>query len=653
MRAVVVVILLLAARNGWAQPATPPGSAARAAILRALPILQQSAKTFVDKRGCVSCHHNILPILMLHAAADRGLAVDHTILESIEEKTFRELTVPTAVDDAMQGINVTDPTPNDSFLLMAAEAAGRPRDLTLEIYARRLMRWQRGDHWVTSDFRPPHSSSNFTATASAIRAIHIYMPDTLAADRDQAIARARTWLAATPPRSTEDAAFRLLGLVWADAALGASRAQSSEPVSSNPDPRLPADLSAGLSAAARRAKVEARGAKVEARSAKEGIPNPAIDAARRDLLAMQLPNGGWPQLHGYQADAYSTGEALYALTAARVTANDPDWKHGQAFLLSTQAKDGTWRVRTRMLSPADVSPPYFDVGFPYGKDAFLSYAGTAWAVMALLDALPAKNAPAPIAPSATPDRHTWLRPALFGSTSELSALLDRGLDPNTATARGTSMLMAAAADPDKVAVLLKRGARVQAQARAASGADAVTVASTYRGAAASIRLLLEAGAAPEPPGDVHVRHSPLVYASMNGDRDIVTTLLSHGAGATADALAESITFDNIDVTRALLAAGANAKATEQTGVTLLHWAVIANRPAAIPLLASAGVDINARDEAGFTALMYAATIDQGGTELVSALLAAGASRTQRNKAGRTALQQAQFLGHTVLARALR
>jgi len=41
-------------------------------------------------------------------------------------------------------------------------------------------------------------------------------------------------------------------------------------------------------------------------------------------------------------------------------------------------------VRTRMLSPADVSPPYFNVGFPYAKDAFLSYAGTSWAVMALL-----------------------------------------------------------------------------------------------------------------------------------------------------------------------------------------------------------------------------------------------------------------------------
>jgi hypothetical protein len=51
--------------------------------------------------------------------------------------------------------------------------------------------------------------------------------------------------------------------------------------------------------------------------------------------------------------------------------------------------------------------------------------------------------------------------------------------------------------------------------------------------------------------------------------------------------------------------------------------------------------------------MYAATIDQGHTRLVEALLAAGADRRMRNQEGRTARQQAQHLGHSVLARALR
>ena len=58
----------------------------------------------------------------------------------------------------------------------------------------------------------------------------------------------------TKPLSTEDAAFRLMGLVWA-----ASAADD-------------------------------------------------IAAARRDLLAMRKPSSGWPELSGYQPDAYSTGE---------------------------------------------------------------------------------------------------------------------------------------------------------------------------------------------------------------------------------------------------------------------------------------------------------------------------------------------------------
>ena len=64
------------------------------------------------------------------------------------------------------------------------------------------------------------------------------------------------------------------------------------------------------------------------------------------------------------------------------------WSAGLKFLLSTQAPDGTWRVHTRMISPAPVSPEYFSSGFPYGKDEYLSYAGSSWAVMAMLSSLP-------------------------------------------------------------------------------------------------------------------------------------------------------------------------------------------------------------------------------------------------------------------------
>ena len=140
---------------------------------------------------------------------------------------------------------------------------------------------------------------------------------------------------------------------------------------------------------------------------------------------------------------------------------------------------------------------------------------------------------------------------------------------------------------------------------------------------------------------------------MSGDLDAATELLRRGAEPSAVALAESITFDNPHVTRLLLERDADATIEERTGVTLLHWAVITNRPGAIPLLVGAGLDINRKDSFGFTPLMYAATIDQGHTRLVEALLAAGADRGVRNREGRTAREQARRLGHGALGEALR
>jgi hypothetical protein len=217
--------------------------------------------------------------------------------------------------------------------------------------------------------------------------------------------------------------------------------------------------------------------------------------------------------------------------------------------------------------------------------------------------------------------------------------------------------MAAAPDVEKVELLLARGA--DPTFRSAAGYDAATAAASYRGSTASIRALLDAGAAAEPPDQLKVRRSPLLLASMSGDLDTVALLLAHGAdvnprpGPSGDSpISEAITFGRTDVVRALIRAGAKTNLVERTGVNLLHWATITNRPEVIPELANARVDVNAVDDAGFTPLMYAATIDFGDTAALDALLAAGADRTIRNGAGRTALQQARQLGHARLARAL-
>ena len=584
----ILIMLGLLASASFAQPEPE----IRQTAARALPMLERSAANFVAKRACISCHHNFLPILAFHLARDRGISVNSTVVNAVEENTFRGLLSPAALDDAVQTATLNDPTPNDSYLLMVAHSAGLPADMTTGVYAQRLAAWQRNGHWVTSDFRPPHSSSAFTATATAVRAIRFYMPEERREESEAVFLRARQWLVATTPVSTEDASFRLMGLAWA------------------------------------------------------GAPVADIDLARRDLLGRQTPAGGWPQLAGYAPDAYSTGEALFALHEARTLGADRAWRKGLKFLITTQAADGTWRVHTRMISPATVSPAYFATGFPYQKDEFLSYAGSCWAFMALLTALPDGHGkpeqpkPATSSGAVVPP---WVRTALFGTPQQLAALLEGGLDPNSKTNGGTTLLMMAAPDAEKVRLLLARGA--DAKARTASGCDALTIASAYRGTAAAIQALLDAGVETGAPKGVRMRHTPLVLASMTGDLENVKLLLAHGADPSAAAksntpLAAAVTFGYPDVVRTLLSAGADASGTESTGINLLHWAVIAGRPDVIPDLVTAGVPVNAVDEFGFTPLMYAATIDFGDSKAIQALLKAGADPKIRNGEGRTARQEA-------------
>lgn len=594
--------LIVAALAFTAAPAA--ADEARTAVVRALPLLQRSAAAFVEKRACFSCHHNGLSIMTFRLAERRGIAINRRVLEAVEAKTFGVLRSPTAVDAAIQATTISDPTPNDSLLLMAAHDAGLPGDLTTAVLARRLSRWQRADgRWMTSDFRPPHSSSEFAATATAVAAIRAYLPDELAGERDAVLRRAATWLDKTWPRSTEDAAFRVMGLVWS----GASR--------------------------------------------------DTVDAASRVLLSLQLPAGGWPQLPSYAADAYSTGEALYALRASGMPASARQWQRGARFLITSQAADGSWHVRSRLVSPADVSPPYFHTGFPYGdRDEFLSYAGSCWATMALLSSLDDTPATTPVAPAVAgppgeaSNDPAWLRVALFGTVRQLTAALDGGLDPNSKTPGGTTILMASVLDADKTRLLLAR--RADAKARSQSRTDALTIATSHLGTADAVAALLDAGAPVEPPEDIRVRRTPLAAAALAGDRQNVELLLRRGAKPSSQAVSDALTFGHTDVVRTLVEAGADVTGVDGTGINLIHWAAITNRAAMVPILVNARVPINAIDDFGYTPLMYAATVDEGDTETVRALLAAGANPTLRNDEGRTPLQQARRLGHAEIVEVL-
>jgi hypothetical protein len=62
---------------------------ADAAVERALPLLQSSAKTWHEKRACFSCHHQGLGILAVAVARERGFNIDAEMLADEVRKSAR------------------------------------------------------------------------------------------------------------------------------------------------------------------------------------------------------------------------------------------------------------------------------------------------------------------------------------------------------------------------------------------------------------------------------------------------------------------------------------------------------------------------------------------------------------------------------------
>ena len=149
---------------------------------------------------------------------------------------------------------------------------------------------------------------------------------------------------------------------------------------------------------------------------------------------------------------------------------------------------------------------------------------------------------------------------------------------------------------------------------------------------ATVKVLLERGANPNMQlffkpanarGATNTRGStPLIRAANNGDLEVVTLLLEHGADATlsmadrqtpihAVLAGRSSEQQALELIRILHKAGADVNVIalvnhgeEVRGGTALHYAVRKRWKAVIKELASYGIDLNATDQDGLTALDY-------------------------------------------------
>ncbi len=580
------------------------------AATKAVALIQKSQKSWYTKQRCFSCHQQVFPALAFQFAREHGIAVDEQAAHTDAAAAFGFFS---NFERAVEYTHIIDPALSDGYGMIAARAAEVHPSLVTAVYARLLAARQEADgHWETFDERPPQSYSPFTATAISLRAIQLYGHPSQKADIQARAARARGWLLSHQPHATEERVYQLVGASWADA-----------------DPATLHKMAA-------------------------------------ELKATQQADGGWNSLDGRPSDAYSTGQVLMALhEAGGMAITDPAWQHGIAYLLSTQASDGTWHVASRLHPPAPVSPPYFETGHPYGHDQFISLLGESVAVMALATALgPAKPAPLVLKEAEPPSIEPWAETLLFASTADVKKLLDGGFDPNSTTkAGGVTALMLAAPDVEKIRMLIDRGAN--ADARANDRFSALLVAAQYPGSSAAMNLLLDHGAnvrLPKGQGAPLFNAFPIMLAAFSGNSDVIARL--HKAGDRVDdkmnfigmfpttPLIELATTHRTDSVRALLDAGAQVDEADGDGITVLEWAAISNRVEMARLLIKRGADVNHVDKKGMTPLLYAASIDFGNSAMVDLLLQSGASTSARTKEGLTALDLARKYQHTHLVTSL-
>lgn len=577
---------------------------------KAIKIIQHAQATWSKRETCDSCHHQLIPQIPLTLAVARGVPVDETAAKNTTAATFDFLK---DLDGAIQGYDYIDVF-FDGWSLVAANVAGVKPNLSTSVLAQRIASRQQSDgSWMTTDLRPPQAFSSFSATAVCAKAILEYLPHQLNTEKEIRLSKARDWLLKMQPRFTEERVYQLFGLYWTGA-----------------DPAL-------------------------------------RKSAARQLLAEQRPDGGWSQLPGLDSDVYSTGEVLVALKeGSGLAASDLAYQRGLRFLLSNQQPDGSWRVKSRLHPPAPVSPPYFETGFPYQHDQFVSMMGTSWAAAACLHAIPINASGVGrqnISPEvASAERAEWIDAALNGTAGDLKKLLDAGMKPDCKTAEGTTALMMAARDLEKVKLLVERGADLNA--RAATGITPLMVASMYTGNVEVVRLLLKKGARPISDKGVEVRYdsSAFFFSVMAGDVPTAAALLDAGASVgtpmkvlgriTLTPLLFAASGGDLKMTEFLLSRGADANETDPDGISMLSWATIGNHGDMVKVLLKHGAKLERVDKFGMTPLLYAASINFGTTDVLEVLLSAGADRTAKTQQGLTARDLATKYGYSAMTNLL-
>jgi hypothetical protein len=314
------------------------------AVDRAIKYLQTESAAWLATQKCAACHHVPLPLWALGEAQRQGYAIDKKFMaDTIEsllgskERLLSSRIFPNPADPP-------DPRPqgrglNMGLPMLAVAARSVPslsegQKQSLKLIAAEIVKKQQPDgswEFFATLRRPPINESPTTDAAWIILALQGETgPDAPEAQRE-ALSKGTAWLdAAKRSDLHQDKALKVL--------LGV----------------------------------------------RAGTPRRALQTTIDDLLALQRADGGWSQtVPDLKSDAFATGQTLYVLSLAGLTADRPNIRRGLDFLVAMQKPDGSWPMSSR--STPDGSPGSAKLLTP------ITCAASSWATLGLASVVPKKN----------------------------------------------------------------------------------------------------------------------------------------------------------------------------------------------------------------------------------------------------------------------
>jgi uncharacterized protein len=253
----------------------------------------------------------------------------------------------------------------------------------------------------------------------------------------------------------------------------------------------------------------------------------------------------------------------------------------------------------------------------------------------------------------------FIQRAQQGDLQAVNVFLAAGMDPNTKDAKGNTSLMYAIAEnrTELIKILLKAKANVS---QVNNGGGTALGWAAARGKLDIVHLLLDHGA------DAQAISEAFVTAGENAHTDVMHALLEKGAklsevGSEALLGAAGSTVGVPDQGRSdtvtfLCGLGVDVNAKDNEGWTALLLAADRDRASVVQTLVDRGADVNAKCDCtgylsgGWTALMIAAR--EGQDDIARILVAKHADVNVKNNLGRTALVTAAYEGRADVVRTL-